>query len=157
MTVLAETEAPPIRTEALRFVSTMPNEFWDLTDIVREVVGRAGVRHGQITVASPHTTAGIVMNESETGFLNDYGRMVDRLVSSDVYYEHDDHTVRTENLQEDEFINGHAHCRHLLVAQPTVTIPIVDGELLVGQWQRVMFLELDQARERRVFFHAQGV
>ena len=75
----------------------------------------------------------------------------------DTYYEHDDHELRTENLQEDEYVNGHAHCRQLLVGQPSVTIPIVDGEVILGQWQRVLFVELDQARKRRVFFHAQGI
>ena len=156
LNLLAESPSPPIRTEALHFTTTTPNEFWDVTDIVREVVARSGVRHGQITVACPHTTAAIVVNESETGFLNDYGRMVDRLAPTDLYYEHDDHSVRTENLQEDEFINGHSHVRHLLIGQPAVTVPVVDGEVLLGQWQRVMFVELDQGRERRVFFHAQG-
>ena len=70
----------------------------------------------------------------------------------DAYYEHDDHSVRTENVQEDEFINGHAHCRQLLTGQPSITLPVVEGEVLLGQWQKVMFVELDQARERRAFF-----
>ena len=60
-------------------------------------------------------------------------------------------------MQEDEFINGHAHVRQLLVGQPSVTIPIVDGEVLLGQWQRVLYAEFDQPRERRIFFHAQGI
>ncbi len=157
LTVLAESKEPAIRTEALHFASTEPNEFWDVTDLTREVVGRSGVRHGQVTVYSPHTTTTIVINESETGFLNDYRRLIGNLVPEDAYYEHDDHSVRTENLQEDEFINGHAHCRQMLVGQPSVTIPVVDGEVLLGQWQRVLFGEMDQARDRRVFFHAQGV
>lgn len=157
LAVLASSQDPAIRTEALHFTTTTPSEFWDVTDIAREVVARSGVRHGQVTVYSPHTTTSVIINESETGFLNDYGRMIERLVAEDHYYEHDDHSVRTENLQEDEFINGHAHCRQLLVGQPSVTIPVVDGEVIVGRWQRIMFLELDQARERRVFFHAQGV
>ena len=76
---------------------------------------------------------------------------------SGVYFELEDHEIRTENLQEDEFLNGHSHVRQLLVGQPSVTVPIVDGEVILGQWQRVLFVELDQARERRVFFHAQGV
>ena len=157
LTVLAESEEPAIRTEALHFTSTGPNEFWDLTDLARDVVARSGVRHGQVTVYSPHTTTTVVINESETGFLNDFRRLISSLVPEDVYYEHDDHSVRTENLQEDEFLNGHAHCRHMLVGQPSVTIPVVDGEVLLGQWQRVLFGELDQARDRRVFFHAQGI
>lgn len=155
-TVLAEATNPAIRTEALHFATSEPNEFWDLTSIVREVVDRSGVRHGQVTVYTPHTTTSIVVNESETGFLNDYRRLIQDAVPEGVYYEHDDHTVRTENLQEDEFINGHAHVRQLLVGQPSVTVPVVDGQVLLGQWQRVMFVELDQARERHAFIHAQG-
>ena len=157
LTVLAESENPAIRTEALHFSSTAPLEFWDVTDLARAVVARSGVRHGQITVYSPHTTTTVVINESETGFLNDFRRSISALVPSDTYYEHDDHSVRTENLQEDEFINGHAHCQQMLVGQPSVTVPVVDGEVLLGQWQRIMFAELDQARDRRIFFHAQGV
>jgi secondary thiamine-phosphate synthase enzyme len=154
--VLAESQIPPVRTEALHFHTTGADEFWDLTGIVREVVKRSAVRHGQVTVYTPHTTTTVVINESETGFLNDFRRLIAGMVPAEAYYEHDDHEIRTENLQEDEFVNGHAHCRQLLVGQPSVTIPIVDGELLLGQWQRVMFAELDQARERRVFIHAQG-
>ncbi len=154
--VLAVSEAPPIRTEALHFRSMESMEFWDITQVVRDVVKRSTVTHGQVTVYTPHTTSTIVINESETGFLNDFRRIIGGLVPTDLYYEHDDHDVRTENLQEDEFENGQAHVRQLLTGQPSVNIPIVDGEVLLGQWQRVLFVELDQARDRRVFIHAQG-
>lgn len=157
MTVLAATESPVIRTEVLHFSTTATNEFLNLSDIVREVTMRSGVKHGQVTVHSPHTTTSIVLNESETGFLNDFRRIIDGMIPVDAYYEHDDHEVRTENLQEDEFINGHAHCRQLLTGASSVTIPVVEGEVLLGTWQRVLFAELDQARDRRVIFHVQGV
>lgn len=154
--MLAETNAPPIRTEVLHFRTTAASEFWDVSDLVREVVVRSGVRHGQVTVYSPHTTTSVVINESETGFLNDFRRLVAMVIPEDRYYEHDDWELRTENLQEDEYINGHAHCRQLLVGATSATIPVVEGEVLLGQWQRVLFLELDQARDRRVVFHVQG-
>ena len=157
MTVLAATDTPVIRTEVLHFSTSATNEFSNLTDIVREVAERSGIRHGQVTVHTPHTTTSIVLNESETGFLNDFRRLVDGMVPVEAYYEHDDHEVRTENLQEDEYLNGHAHCRQLLVGSSSVTIPVVEGEVLLGTWQRVLFVELDQARERRVVFHVQGV
>lgn len=157
VTVLAESASPAIRTEALHFSTTTPNEFLDLTDFVREVVARSGVRHGQVTVGTPHTTTTLVVNESETGFLNDFRNFITTIVPEDAYYEHDDHAIRTENVQEDEYINGHAHCRQLLTGQPSVTLPVVEGEVLLGQWQKVMFVELDQARERRAFVHAHGV
>ena len=157
LTVLAESSSPAIRTEAIHFSTTGSMEFWDLTDLVRDVVARSGVRHGQVTVGTPHTTTTIVVNEAETGFLNDFRKLMAGVVPEDGYYEHDDHSVRTENVQEDEYINGHAHCRQLMTGQPSITLPVVEGEVLLGQWQKVMFLELDQARERRAFVHAQGV
>lgn len=141
----------------MHFGTSKGGEFWDLTDLVREVVARSEVRHGQVTVHTPHTTTTIVLNESETGFLNDFRRIVDSVVPVDDYYEHDDHELRTENLQEDEYINGHAHVRQLLTGSASVTVPIVDGEVLFGTWQKVLYVELDQARERRVVVHAQGV
>lgn len=155
--VLAASDDPNIRTEALHLTTEGSEEFWDVTDLVRDVVNRSKVRHGQVTVYSPHTTTSIVINESETGFLNDFRRLIADVIPTEGYFEHDDHELRTENLQEDEYLNGHSHVRQLLVGQPSVTVPIVDGEVILGQWQRVMFVELDQARERRVFFHAQGI
>ncbi len=155
--VVTLSESPAIRTEVLHFRTSARDEFWDITDFVRDVVARAGTTHGQVTVYSPHTTTSIIINESETGFLNDFRAVIGALVPVDRYYEHDDHELRTENLQEDEFINGHAHVRQLLAGSTSVTIPVVDGEVVLGQWQRVLFAELDQARDRRVMAHAQGV
>lgn len=154
--VLAASDDGSIRTEALHIQTEATNEFWDVTGFVRSLVAASSVRHGQVTVSTPHTTTTLVVNESETGFLNDYRRAIDAVVPEDTYYEHDDHSIRTENLEEDEYINGHSHVRQLIVGQPSVTLPIVDGEVLLGQWQRVMFVELDQARPRRLFFHVQG-
>ena len=157
LTVLAEAQDANILTEVLRFDTEAANEVLDLTDLVREHVARSGVRHGQVTVMTPHTTTSVVINESETGFLNDFRRLISDLVPVEGYYEHDDHEVRTENLQEDEFINGHAHVRQLLVGTTSVTIPVVDAELVLGQWQRILFIELDQPRARRTVLHSQGV
>lgn len=155
--VVTLSQSPAILTEVLHFKTAGCNEFWDITDFVRGVVGKAGTTHGQVTVFTPHTTTSIVINESETGFLNDFRRTLKGLVPADVYYEHDDHELRTENLQEDEFLNGHAHVRQLLTGATSVTIPVVDGEVVLGRWQRLFFVELDQARDRRVMAHSQGV
>jgi secondary thiamine-phosphate synthase enzyme len=157
MTLLAATSDPAIRTEVLHFETTGSLGFWDLTDLVRQVVAAAGVRHGQVTIHSPHTTTSVVVNEAESGFFNDFRRLLGGMVPAEGYYEHDDRELRTENIQEDELVNGHAHCRQMLAGASSVTLPVVDGEVLLGVWQRVMFLELDQARRRRVFIHAQGV
>lgn len=157
VTVLARATEAAILTEVIHFDTTTANEFLDLTDDVREHVSRAGIRHGQVTVMSPHTTTTVAINESETGFLNDFRRVLGEVVPAEAYYEHDDHQVRTENLQEDEFINGHAHVRQMLVGAANVTVPVVDGELMLGRWQRILFVELDQPRTRRAILHTQGV
>ena len=155
VTVLAGTPESGILTEVMHFETSAANEFLDLTDDVREHVARSGVRHGQVTVMTPHTTTAVAVNESETGFLNDFRRLLSGIVPVEGYYEHDDHEIRTENLQEDEFINGHAHVRQMLVGATTVTIPVVEGELVIGRWQRVLFVELDQPRARRTILHTQ--
>jgi len=156
-TVLAATSDPRIRTEVLHFHTTGGMEFWDLTDHVRVVVEASGVRHGQVTVHTLHTTTSLVVNEAESGFFNDFRRLMREMVPAGRYYEHDDRELRVENIQEDELVNGHAHCRQLVAGSSSVTLPVVDGEVLLGRWQRVMFLELDQARARRVVVHAQGL
>lgn len=155
--VLAESSVPALRTEAVRFTTTSAGEFWDLTGLVRGVVARSGVTSGQVTIYTPHTTTSIVVNEAEAGLFNDFRRLIQTVVPEGVDYEHDDHELRTENLEPGELVNGHAHCRQLLVGQPSVTVPVVGGDVLLGRWQRVMFVELDQARERRAFVHAFGV
>lgn len=153
-TTLATSEG--ILTEVLHFDSQRGGQFFDITEDVRELVGKSAVRHGQVTISTPHTTTTIAINEVETGFHNDFLATLDRVVPAEIYYEHDDHDLRTENLQEDEFINGHSHVRQMITGSSSLTVPVVDGELVLGQWQRVLYLELDQARARRAIVHVQG-
>ena len=75
-TLLAASEEPRIRTEVLHFRTGAGLEFWDVTEPARGVVERSGVRHGQVTVHTLHTTTSVVVNESETGFLNDFRRLI---------------------------------------------------------------------------------
>ena len=79
------------------------------------------------------------------------GRLMKRLVPHDKYYAHDDWDLRAENLnpEDQEFGNGHAHCMGMLMGPAGESIPIRDGELCLGTWQRVMFIELDRSRDRR--------
>lgn len=139
----------------LSYRTTRAPEFIDITDDVREVIARAGVRHGFAVVFSRHTTAAIRINEAEPLLLQDMECMLARIAPSGVYYRHNDLTIRTVNLTEDEDMNGHAHCQHLLLGA-SEAIPCVDGDLLLGTWQRVFLIELDCAREREVIVHVVG-
>jgi secondary thiamine-phosphate synthase enzyme len=114
-------------------------------------VRQSGIQDGICSVYSPHTTCSVRVNEWERGFLEDFAVLLKRLVPSDRYYAHDDWDRRTENVCDEdmEVGNGHAHCMSMLLGPAGESIPVHDGELALGQWQRVLFLELDRARDRR--------
>lgn len=140
------------------FTTSRCMEFIDLTDDVVATIDRSGIANGMALVYSPHTTCSVVINEKEAGFIRDFGELIQGLVPVDQAYRHDDMTLRTENLEDDDHDvpNGHAHCKQGLIASASQAIPIVDGHLQLGRWQRVFFLELDRARERRVLIQVLG-
>ena len=123
----------------------------DITDEVNDAVRESGVRDGIACVYSPHTTCCVRVNEFEDGFLQDFAQMLKRLVPTEGYYAHDDWDRRTENLCEEDMTigNGHAHCMSMLLGSAGESIPVVDGTVQLGTWQRVLFLELDRERDRR--------
>jgi secondary thiamine-phosphate synthase enzyme len=123
----------------------------DITEDVAATVRESGVRNGIACVYSPHTTCSVRVNEWEAGFLEDFATLLRRLVPDDSYYAHDDWDKRTENIcpEDMDIGNGHAHCMSMLLGPAGESIPVRDGELLLGTWQRVLFLELDRERDRR--------
>jgi secondary thiamine-phosphate synthase enzyme len=141
--------------ERLRFRTECAPEFVDITEDVLGVLQRSGVRDGFVVVFSRHTTAGIRVNEAEPLLFQDMEAMLSRIAPSGIYYRHNDLTVRTENLTENEEMNGHAHCQHLLIGA-SETVPCQDGELLLGRWQRIFLIELDCSREREVLVQVVG-
>ena len=112
----------------------------DIVDITTEVVEAvpADVSTGVCLVFVPHTTAGVVLNENERRLLNDITRAVESLVPADEDYEHD--------AVDD---NAVAHLQATVLGE-SVTIPVVEGELDLGSWQSVLFVECDGPRTRRV-------
>ena len=139
------------------FRTTGCGQFRDVTDDVLDVVTESRVDNGMALVFSPHTTCSILINESESGFLKDFSRLMDVLVPLDGDYVHDDVESRTENLEDPhEIPNGWAHCRQSLLGSASQAIPVVDGKLMLGRWQRVFFVELDRARDRKVYIQVMG-
>ena len=126
-------------------------EVRDITDEVRLAVEESGIQNGIVCVFSPHTTCCVRINEFETGLLEDFSRLMRGLVPSEKYYAHDDWDLRNESEPPEdlEFGNGHSHCMSLLMGPAGESIPLREGELCLGTWQRVLFIELDRSRERR--------
>ena len=138
-----------VRHRTLQLHTEEGLQFIDLTAALRQFVGDSGFVHGLLNVQTQHTTTAIIVNENEPLLLEDLKKSLERLAPSTVSYRHDDFDIRTENLTPDERPNGHAHCKALFL-RSSETLNIDNGELDLGRWQRVFFLELDEARERTV-------
>lgn len=147
------------RFENHDLVTERASQLIDMTADVRDVVERAAVQNGMVLVYSPHTTCAVVINEAESGFEEDFAELLEQLApSQDRYYRHDDLEIRTQGIEADtaDYPNGHSHCRAGILSSSSQTIPIVDGHLMLGQWQRVFFCELDRSRPRKVFIQVIG-
>jgi len=140
------------------FATARCSDFIDLTDDVLELVEQSGIANGVAVVFSPHTTGAIIINERERGFIADFHEMVGRLVPDEDEYRHDDTESRVENRDDTDHTvpNGHAHCRHALLGSASQSVPVIDGRLQLGRWQRVFFVECDRARDRRVLIQVLG-
>jgi thiamine phosphate synthase YjbQ (UPF0047 family) len=79
-----------------------------------------------------------------------------KLAPDDLYYQHDDFSIRTENMTEDEPPNAPSHLFHVFVGKTSECIPIVEGGPLLGDDQRVLFVELDSSRPRRYCIQVVG-
>ena len=140
-------------------VTERSSQLIDVTDELHAAVGRAEVENGMALVYSPHTTCAIVINEHETGFIDDFNELLAELAPEEGrYYRHDDLDIRTEGIEDDTglYPNGHSHLRAGLLSSSSQTVPIVDGNLMLGRWQRIFFCELDRSRPRKIFIQVIG-
>ena len=122
--------------------STTAPEFIDITDRIAEFVRESQVHNGSALVFSKHTTAAITIQENEPLLITDLTNTLERLAPRNAHYRHNDFEVRTVHMHEDECLNGHSHCQHLTLGA-SETVPIVDGQLALGEWQRLFMVELD--------------
>lgn len=109
----------------------------DVTDRVADAVPD-DLESGACTVFVPHTTAGVVVNENEHGLLTDLEDALESLVPRGESYGHD-------SIDD----NADAHLRAVLLGE-SVTVPVADGELALGTWQSVLFVDCDGPRTRRL-------
>lgn len=146
-----------VHNDKLNISTSREYEIIDITADVEKALIVSGIEEGYALVYSPHTTCGIMVNERESGLLRDIQSTMTKLVPALQGYLHDDFTVRTENMHEDETQNCHAHLRQLISGRTSEYIPVSEGALMLGEWQRVMFVEFDRARDRQVVIQVCGV
>jgi len=116
------------------------NQHIELIDITLEVeneVQASGVKDGVCIITVPHTCAGIIINEKESGICSDILNLLDKLVPAGENYDHN----KIDN-------NADAHLKNILLGSNEI-IPVVDGKLELGAWQSILFAEMDGPRDER--------
>jgi secondary thiamine-phosphate synthase enzyme len=121
--------------------TTAPIQVVDITAAVRERCAATGLKNGLVTLISRHTTAYINLNEREEQLHRDMVTFLKRMVPRDGDYLHNVAPV-------DDRDNAHSHLMGLFM-NASESIPIADGELLLGGWQSIFFVELDGPRPQR--------
>jgi secondary thiamine-phosphate synthase enzyme len=129
-------------------------EFINITHEVEEAVRESKIKSGQVLVFSPHTTAGIAINQNESLLLQDFQRLLYKLVPIDERYSHDLFELKS-GAKSDGRSNGHSHCKNLILGV-SEAVPIEEGRLLLGKRQNIFLVELDGGRKRDVIVQVMG-
>jgi secondary thiamine-phosphate synthase enzyme len=148
-----------VKSETSTFAITPAERFsWiDLTDELRRAVKDSGITDGMAVAFCRHTTCALIINEWEDGAMADFRERLETLVPVDIYYAHDDMDRRTQNLEEShERANGQAHVKQMLLGATSHAIPVAAGEPMFGRWQRLLFVEFDEPKDREIVFHVFG-
>jgi secondary thiamine-phosphate synthase enzyme len=140
--------ATAVNMRRLAFTTSESIQLVDVTEDVAAAVRNAGVTDGIVTIVSRHTTMAVRIQEAEPLLIEDLLSFLRRLAPSNAHYQHNDFRIRTHHMHDDESPNGHSHCLQFLLGT-SETVPIVDGELALGQWQRIFLVELDGPRPKR--------
>jgi secondary thiamine-phosphate synthase enzyme len=140
--------AVKVVTRSIEVKSEGEDQVIDITDEVRQVVAAGRLVSGVATVFVVGSTAAITTMEYEPGLAMDFPQMLERVApKSSVEYEH-------QRRWHDG--NGHSHVKASLVG-PSLSIPFVDGELVLGEWQQVVLVEFDiRPRSRKVVVQLMG-
>ncbi|MGD2215327.1 MAG: secondary thiamine-phosphate synthase enzyme YjbQ [Gemmatimonadales bacterium] len=134
-------------TESIDLETRGHADMLDITGEVAAKVSDSGVRSGIVTVFCPGSTSAITTIEYESGALSDLERLFDEIVPPDREYAH--------NLRWGDG-NGHSHVRAALLG-PSLSVPVVDGELQLGTWQQITYCDFDnRSRSRRLIVQIVG-
>ena len=126
-----------VSTKSIKIQSKGENDLIDLTEKISDEVTKSGIVNGSIIIFVSGSTGSLTTIEFEPGLIKDFPEMLNRIAPKDLDYGH-------ERMWHDG--NGHSHVKASLLG-PSLTIPFIDGQLCLGTWQQIVFIELD-TRER---------
>jgi secondary thiamine-phosphate synthase enzyme len=133
-------------TEYLVFDTKERRELINLTDRLQAIVKKSGVSDGFCLVSAMHITAGIWVNDEESGLKKDLMEWLEKLAPSGVDYRH-------HQTGED---NGDAHLKRTLMHHQAM-LPVTEGALDLGPWEQVFYAEFDGRRKKRVVVKVMGI
>lgn len=132
--------------EVIRIKTSERFQLVDITDFVESAVMKSGIRNGIVVVFAPHATASVIVNEHESGLLDD-------IVSKIKEFTEPGSAKWKHNLIDD---NAHAHIGSALFGSERI-FPVINGKIVRGTWQNVFLLEMDgPRREREVVVFVMG-
>lgn len=136
-----------IVSERIRFQTRGNGHILDITNEIKHKLADSGLQNGILSLFSPSSTSGLTTIEYESGAIQDLQQLFDRIVPPDLDYHH--------NLRWGDG-NGHSHVRHALLG-PSLTVPFVDGQMTLGTWQQIVFVDFDnRARSRTLVVQILG-
>src|ERR1700716_3619048 len=128
-----------VHTEYLKFHTKTHRAYVHITPQVEEIVNKRGVKEGMALVSAMHITAGVYVNDNESGLIEDIDKWLEKLAPFNKNYAH-------HQTGED---NGDSHLKAILVHHQVI-LPVTGGKLDLGTWQRVSYAEFDGQRQKRV-------
>ena len=132
-------------TEYLKFHTRTHREYIHITPQIEAIVNHSGIKEGMALVSAMHITAGVYVNDNESGLIEDIDQWLEHLAPYRDGYRHHD-TGES---------NGDAHLKALLIHHEVI-VPITSGKLDFGPWQRIFYAEFDGRRDKRVIVKVMG-
>jgi len=132
-------------TKYITFNTPNRRELVHITPQVEEAVRESGIKEGFVLVSAMHITAGVIVNDDEEGFFQDFWELLDKLAPYRPDYHH--------NATGED--NGDAHLRSVLVHHQVI-VPVTNGRLDLGPWQRIFYAEFDGQRPKRLIIKVMG-
>ena len=119
----------------------------DITGKVTKIAQHSGIKNGLVTVFCKGSTGAITTIEYESGVIKDLQRVLEKIVPSNIPYEHDKRWGDG---------NGFSHVRAALM-KPSLTVPLIQQQLILGTWQQIVFMDFDNRnRQREIVVHIIG-
>lgn len=129
----------PVKTLSLSLNTQGNADIRDITDQLATLISKSGLVSGTATIFCPSSTSALTTIEFEGGVLSDLRRLFDEIVPTDREYAHN------ERWHDG---NGHSHVRAALLG-PSLTVPFVEGQLTLGTWQQIIYLDFDNRPRQR--------